>query len=257
MQTVIRLRHASKVAFVHFGVSLLLAMIVATLVFRIWYPDGLHLLTGGGALFLILMAVDVVCGPVLTLVLYNPAKSKIKWRIDMGLIALTQVAALAYGLVQVADARPVFLAFEGDRFRVVQAFDVDATRVREAPDALQVLPWNGPKLLGTRLADPSDPDFLASVQMSLEGLHPAFRPTRWRPYNEQVSQVLERLKPINDLRLKNADRISELDAAVRKFGQPQERMGYLPLVRDDVTDWVIVIHRPTGMPLGYLPLDGW
>ncbi|WP_430407397.1 hypothetical protein [Hydrogenophaga sp.] len=112
---------------------MLVAASVAWLVFGVWYPTPFHELTGGRTLFLILMAVDVVCGPVLTLVLFDPAKSRFKWRLDLALIVFTQLTALAYGLNQVAAARPVFVAFEGDRFRLVQALDIDESRLQEAP----------------------------------------------------------------------------------------------------------------------------
>ena len=118
-----RIRFAAKAALLHLGLSLLAAAGVAWLVFGIWYPSPFHEVTGGRTLFLILMAVDVVCGPVLTFVLYNPSKSRAKWRLDVCLIVFTQLGALAYGLGQVASARPLFVALEGDRFRIVQAFD--------------------------------------------------------------------------------------------------------------------------------------
>lgn len=252
-----RYLYAAKAATLHFGVSLLVGLVAAWLVYRVWYPDGLHRLTGGAALFFLLMAVDVVCGPVLTLVLYSPVKSKLKWRVDMGLIALVQVTALVYGLIHVAAARPVFLAFEGDRFRVVQAFDVDKRHLQEAQAPFTTLPWNGPKPIGIHLSTPNDTDYLGSVQMSLLGLHPAFRPSRWRSYSDQRPRILELLRPLSQLESKNADRLNELHVVIRKFGITPEQMGYLPLVNDLVTDWVIVIDRSTALPLGCIPFDGW
>lgn len=44
---------------------------------------------------------------------------------DIALIALLQTGTLEYGLWTVAQARPVYMAFEIDRFRFVHAVDVD------------------------------------------------------------------------------------------------------------------------------------
>jgi hypothetical protein len=252
-----RIRSAARAALLHLGLSLLVACAVAWVVFRVWYPAPFHELTGGRSLFLILIVVDVVCGPVLTLVLYDPTKSRFKWRIDLTLIVLTQLGALAYGLNQVAGARPVFVAFEGDRFRVVQAMDVDATRVQEAPEGLRSLGYGGPRLLGVRLAQSGDADYLQSLQLSLQGLHPSFRPSRWRLFDEQIPAVQQALRPVGELRNKHPDRRAELDAQLAELGLSDEQVGYLPLVREETTDWVALVRRSDGQPRAYLQLDGW
>ncbi len=252
-----RLRSAGRAALLHMGISLLVAAAVAWVVFGVWYPAPLHELTGGRNLFLILMAVDVVCGPMLTLVLYNPTKSRLKWRLDLALIVLMQMGAMAYGLAQVAAARPVFMAFEGNRFRIVQAFDVDATRLSEAPEGMQTLGFSGPRPIGVRLSRPDDPDFLSSVQLSTQGLHPSFRSSRWRPLEDQLSLLQRELRPLIQLRQKNPNAKPEIDAALARMKLQEEQVGYLPLVREEVTDWVALVERSTGQPRAYLHLEGW
>lgn len=252
-----RLPAALRAAAIHLAASAFVALAVAALVFGLWFPAPLHILTGGQALFLILMVVDVVCGPLLTLVLYNPAKARSKWMLDLGLIVFLQLGALAYGLSQVASARPVLVAFEGDRFRIVQALDVDADRLNEAPMGLRSLGYFGPKIIGVRLAQSGDADHLASLQMSMQGLHPAFRPSRWRSYESQVPEVSAKLKAFGELRNKNPEKDEVLDASLSEIGLSEEQVGYLPLVRDVVTDWVVLVERSNGTPRAYLHLDGW
>lgn len=252
-----RIRSAARAALVHFGLSLMVACAVAWLVFRVWFPAPFDELTGGRSLFLILIAVDVVCGPVLTLVLYDNAKSRFKWRVDLALIVLIQLGALGYGLNLVAGARPVFLAFEGDRFRVVQAMDVDSDRLQEAPLGLRALGYGGPRLLGVRLAQSGDADHLESLQLSIAGLHPSFRPSRWRPFEEQVPTLQRALRPLRDLRDKHPERQAELDARLSELGLNDDLAGYLPLVREGTTDWVVLVRRSDGQPRAYLHFDGW
>ena len=173
-----RLQASSKVALVHFCFSLVVAISVAGFVLFVWFPGDIYRLTGGIGLFVVLMLVDLVCGPGLTIVLFDPNKLKWKWRIDIVLIALVQISALGYGVFQIAKIRPVYLAFEADRFRVVQALDIDLAQLGDAPSLLQSLPWTGPLPVGVRLLEPTDPNYLNSVQESFRGFHPAFRPSR-------------------------------------------------------------------------------
>ena len=71
-----RLRESFPVAALHLLVSALLAAALAAVIFRIWYPPPYDALAGGRLLFLLLVGVDVVCGPLLTLLMYTRRKTR-------------------------------------------------------------------------------------------------------------------------------------------------------------------------------------
>ncbi len=112
-------------------------MAVAWLVFSVWVPAPYQGLVQAPQLFIVLLLVDVVCGPLLTAVLANPAKPRKELRLDFALVVLVQLGALAYGLHTIANARPVALVFEVDRFAVVSASQVSAQELSEAPAEAQ------------------------------------------------------------------------------------------------------------------------
>ena len=102
-----RLRPALRAAVWHMCLSIAVAALVAFLVFGFWFPDALRHLAGGADLFWLIVGVDVVCGPLLTLVLASPSKSPRERWLDFSLIGAIQLAALAYGMYSVWVARPV------------------------------------------------------------------------------------------------------------------------------------------------------
>lgn len=257
MSLLFRMKSAVRKAALHLAVSSVVAALVAWVVLRLWYPAPYDQLSSGRNLFFLLILVDVACGPLLTLLVFNPEKSKFKWRFNLAVIVVLQLCALSYGLHASATARPVFLAFEGNRFRVVQANDVDPERLKEARPEFTTLSLTGPRLVGTRLAQPTDADFPASLQLALNGLPPAFRPARWVPYPEQEGQVLKELKPLSELRAKNPDKSTEINSMVRAGGMKESQLGYLPLVNDEKNDWVVVVSRHDALPKAYLHIDGW
>lgn len=252
-----RLRAALRLAGLHLLLSAFLASGVAILVFRLWFPAPLDELIHGRQLFLLITLVDVVCGPLLTLVLFNPLKPRYKWRIDFALIVVVQCVALVYGLWQLSASRAVLLALEGDRFRVVQAADVDRSALPFAPEALRRLSWTGPGLVGVHLLQPSDPGFAQSIQLATQGEHPAFRPARWVPYEDTWARSSAGLRPLSELALRYPGRREEIDAVMHNAGLGEEALGFLPLVSGTNTDWVIVLRRQDGQPVGHLHMDAW
>jgi len=254
-----RIRAALRAALLHLVFSALVAALSAALVFGLWYPSPYGALAGGFALFGLMVSVDVVCGPLLTLVVYDRRKPRGELVRDIGVIALLQLAALAYGLYSVAQARPIYLAYEGNRFRVVSMADIDPAKLPDAPPQFRAPGYGGPRLVGARLADESDPDYKESVMLSLSGLPPSFRPERWVPYESQRAALQAELKPMAALKAKHPQAGASIEQALQKHGLTDDSAGYLPLdaQKADPADWVVIVERASAQPRAFLPLDGW
>ena len=251
-----RVKAATRIASIHFLCGLMLVFFLGLLVFFIWFPFPYYEISGGKNLFLILALVDVVCGPLLTLILFNPAKERWKWRVDLSMILLLQFVALAYGLHNITQSRPIFLAYEGDRFRVVYEPDIDGLRWKSAAPEFASPSWTGPQLLGVKLLEPTDPGFIDSIALALEGVPPAFRPDRWVPYESKREYLLKSLKPMDAHNgvIESGYSLPELE---KKTGLHLSELGYLPLVQADVTDWIVLVGRKDGLPKAYWHIDGW
>lgn len=255
-----RLKAAAKAALIHFSGGLVVAGLAAALIFGLWFPYPYYVISGGGTLFLLLCGVDVVCGPLLTLVLYSPTKESRKWLLDIGLILVVQLSALVYGLHSIALTRPVWLAFEGDRFRIVRATDLHSEYLSQAAPGFNTLSWMGPRLVTVRELDKTDPAFLESVQRSLQGDPPSFWPQRWVDYATRAGEVRRTLHPLGSLQ--NRPGYDALRREVQKKtnlfpSQQDAALGYLPLVQLATMDWVVVIDKKTALPVAYAPVDGW
>lgn len=244
---------------IHLGVSLLVAGLSAGLVFGLWFPGVYQALAGGFFLWVLVVLVDVVCGPLLTFVVFDRNKSREELVSDISIIVLLQLIALAYGIYKVAQARPVFLAYEGDRFRVVSVADVDPSQWKQASAAYRSPSWIGPQLVGVRLATASDPDYRDSVLLAMQGVPPAFRPERWVPYDSLLMELDLALRPISALKLKHPEASERIDGVLAEQRLAVASVGYLPLEasKADPRDWVVVVARSTGRPRAFLPLDGW
>lgn len=245
-----RIQAATKAALAHLGISLFLGLLVAAVVFGLWFPYPYRKLGGGLQLFWILIAVDMVCGPLLTAFIFNPRKSRRELTLDLSLIGLLQLAALMYGLYSISLARPVALVFEADRMVAVSAASI-------YPAEEKHLSWTGPVLMGTR-APKDGQETLLSVGLSLQGIEPSARPGWWQDYAQSIPQVQKKMKPLKKFRSDlSPDRQRTLDSAIEKTGLSIEQLHYLPLVADKNLDgWIALFNTPAQV-VGFAPLGGF
>lgn len=250
-----RYRSAAVAAGIHLIFSLLVAALAGALVLGLWYPYPYREISGGRELFFLIVGVDVVCGPLLTMVLFNPSKPRGElWR-DLGLVALLQLVALGYGLATVSQARPLFLAHERDRFKVVMAADIDSNALAALPTALKPGFVSGP--LTVALRDPASSEernrvMLESVQ---GGRDYAERPEFYLPYEgTNALKSLRLAKPLPSFLEKYP---SQVDVASKLAGQKRANITdwvYLPVIARQ--DWVAVLDKQ-GQIQGFLKGDGF
>ena len=138
-----RVKFASRAALWHLLLSMCVGLISAVCVFGLLYPPPFQTMLGVGEVFFLLLVVDVICGPLLTLLMTSPAKSRRAQWLDFGLIGMLQMLALLYWLHGVWYARPVVMAFEVDRLVVITANEVQSQELSLASAGMRKLPWWG------------------------------------------------------------------------------------------------------------------
>ena len=154
MINILDARNRYKAAGIHFGWSACVGLLAALMVFAVWYPWPYREMSGGQQLFLMIVSIDLVLGPLLTLAVFNPRKLRTVMFRDLAVIVTVQLSALVYGLHVVHIARPVALVYEGTRFRTVSDVDVVHEELSAAPVELKRLSLSGPLVLATR--EPKD-----------------------------------------------------------------------------------------------------
>lgn len=247
----VRLRAAA----IHLGISIVVAAAAAWLVFAVWYPYPYREISGGRELFTLVVTVDVILGPLMTLIIFNRAKPRKELVRDLMVVALLQLGGLGYGLWSVYAARPVHLVFEVDRFRAVHAVDVPEELLPKAPESLRALPRSGPTVLAVR-PFANQQERIDVTLAALQGLHVGARPELWQPYEAAAARAVAAARPASQLKERFPQQAGEIAAAVEATGMPVERLAYLPLVaRRSV--WTVLLDGTTGAVLGFVPIDSF
>ena len=248
-------RNRLRAAGIHLGLSALVAGLASCLVFFVWYPSPLATIAGGTHLFLLLVSIDVVMGPVLTAVVASKTKPRRELARDLSVIVALQLAAFAYGLYSMALARPVALVFEIAEFRVVSAAEIEPAGLDGAPANLRALSWRGPRLIAA--AKPTDPqEMLRTVELGLAGIPLSAMPRYWRDYSAYTDAAWRAARPVAALLTKYPASNDSLALIAASAGQPVSALRFLPL-RARRAEWVTVIAAPDSRVVGHLPLDGF
>jgi len=94
-------------AFKHFLLSLFIFLIIASGSLLLWYPLPYFTAAGGWQGLQIAAPIDLVLGPLLTLIVVNKNKEKSKIIFDLVVISMIQLSALGWGISTIYQQRPV------------------------------------------------------------------------------------------------------------------------------------------------------
>jgi hypothetical protein len=243
-----------QAAAIHLGISLVIAALVGCLIYFVWYPHPYFQVAGGSNLMLLIMGVDIVIGPLLTLVVYKAGKKSL--RFDLACIAVLQATAFLYGFSVIAQARPVFIVARLDRFIPVYANDLDDGDLAEAQrPEFATRSWTGPRLVGVR--SPTDAKEKNDLVFSgLAGKDLEKFPKYYIPYADDADEMLAKAKPLADLAAKSPANKVIVDHYMARSGQTIDKLFYLPL-QGRTNSYVVVLTHADTQPLGALPIDPW
>lgn len=237
---------------IHLVISCVVVLTFLTIMKQFWYPDFFFEASAGWGVLKILIMVDLVLGPLITLIIFKSGKPGLKF--DLSVIAALQVAALLYGGSVVFQNRPGYLVFAVDRFEVVAATLVDNAAI---PDAeLRRTLANPIPLIYASLPEDREASEVILFEVVSGGADIEMRPELYKPFQENFDRVF--IKSIDISMLISGD--SEVDSRVRAFVSGQNAMLddflYYPLVGKN-KDMLIVFPRSGGQPVGVVDVNPW
>jgi hypothetical protein len=239
-------REKARAFAVHFLVTLVFSACAAALVFFFWFPDPFQRMLGGTKLFEILVLCDLGLGPLSSFIVYNSRKSRRALIFDYTVIAIVQFAAFVYGVYAVANNRPAYVVFVGDRIEVVSAGEIDDADLAQGAPEYRRRPLAGPELAS--IQEPTDPEEREKILFSaLAGKDYAVLPAYYVAYERGLPWIKERALPVSELEKRHHEAKELLTAT-------DEKLVWLP-VKHAKGFWTALLDPDTGRPVRWLPLD--
>lgn len=151
----------------------------------------------------VMIAVDLVVGPLLTMVIASPTKPIRTLLRDVAVIAAVQLIALGYGSVSLWNGRPLYYAFSEDVLQLVQAYDISPAEVSLAKTNNPTLAprwYSLPRWIWAPL--PADgPDRDKIVQSAISGGDDIISmPARFKSWQAGMPALKSQLKKLDDVK---------------------------------------------------------
>jgi hypothetical protein len=169
----------------------------------------------------LVVMVDLVLGPTLTLIVANPGKRRAVLARDIAIIVTVQLIALGYGGVTLWQGRPLYYTFSANRLELVQASDLKADDIRIARRENPALaPWwySRPRWIWAPL--PENPQEAEQIAMGtvLGGADVIQMPRYFRPWEQGLPQLRQRLQKLDEMKYFSPAEKRALEHRVTQLG---------------------------------------
>jgi len=246
--------HLNLSRFQAFAIHLLISSAVLgsflAFVFLVWYPQPFFVVEGLVQIVWVLVGVDIVLGPALTLVVFKTGKPGLKR--DLSIIAAIQIFGFIYGAHTFYVERPAFAVFyDSDHFEVIPASDMkDLTKLDPVLDH-SIL--GGPSMVVVEA-----PTEISELQKILEEMKKGAPPIHLRPefYKPLKGNINKKFRLSKDLDKLQTVPANEKAIALFKseYGERVNDFVYFPIA-GKVTSRLLVIDRKSEMVIDTIGIN--
>ncbi len=242
-----------KASAIHMLISAGVVITIFAVIFFVWYPGVTFYIAGAFSIIVILVGVDLVLGPLLTLIVYKHDKPSLKF--DLAVIALVQLCALVYGAQTLYQQRPYYMVFAFDRFEMMPKKYIDEELIRY--DELKSKPFA--EIIPVFARRPEDPDeFQKFLTSQIEEGKPDLeqRPEYWEPYSAGFDRIVEKIRPLSELKAQSDRDKRRVQRAKEEYGSSHSRLGFVPIGTLD-EDIGMIMDMDTAEPLDIIKVNPW
>ena len=238
-----------------FIAHLILSVIVVSLfigaIIYFWYPIEYLGVTNFKDLALLIILIDLILGPLLTFVVFNPKKKSL--RFDLAVIGAIQFVALAYGVNALYETHPLYITYNHKGFNVVQANEVNPENAKF--DEFKISKLSSPKMAFAKMPDDPEQKMEIMLSVDLKGDPDIDKRTEfYEPYQDHLETIIE-----NSLDATKLFAEKNLTSASKEFLKKHgnsDHYAYLPL-KGVSGDAIIVLDKKLAQTITTIKANPW
>lgn len=236
---------------IHFAISLVVIGAFLAFVYFVLYTPEILRLEGGDQITLIIFAVDLTLGPLMTLILYRKGKPGMLF--DLVMIGVIQASAFLYGGWVLYSERPVYVAFIKEHFEIVPLASIEIGELKET--SLSPGLFSGPRRVYVeRPGDEASQQILWQALAGGKDVH--LLPEYYRPFEQNLEAVRARHVSLEKLRKERPAAADAVEAALKKLNRSEADAMVLPII-GHAAEGTVILDRESGALLGYADAVIW
>jgi hypothetical protein len=174
----------------------------------------------------IVIGVDIILGPLLTLVIFDSRKTRKVLARDLSFIVLVQIVALMWGAYKTHEARPVFVVFHSDAIYSIARNDVPA-KPKTGEVAIPGF-WQLPKQVYIpKLSGEEAVKHVLNI-FTKDGKEIQYQQDRYLPVKSHKNDILKMAMDMNSYLEKKKNK-SQVDAFIQRRGGSYDKYAFYPL----------------------------
>jgi hypothetical protein len=180
----------------------------------------------------VLIVVDLVLGPLLTLLIASDKKSGRTLARDIAVIIAVQLLALGYGGLQLWNGRPLYYAYSEGYLQLVQAYDISPEQAalgREMVPELAPHWYMTPRWIWAPLPSNHDDQTKIMAAAITGGDDVISMPRYFKPWQQGLTELASRLKKLDDLGNFTTAQKKTLKDAMHAAGYDSNTANAMPL----------------------------
>jgi len=231
------------------GSACVLALVLGALYLG-WYRWPGWYLTGGFKIAALMTGIDVVLGPLLTLVVANPAKPRRELARDIGIIIGVQILAAGYGASTLWQGRVLYYTFSQKYLEIVQASDLSDEQMalgRKLNPGLAPHWYSLPRWMYAPL--PQDPKLQQQiVDSAISGNDDVIQmPQYYQPWEAAFPELRKALRTPDQLGQFSKKQQQTLKTRMSQRALPVDQANVVAMMGKDI--WLAAVFDPKSMKL--------
>ena len=211
----------------HLLLSIIVFSIVIWLLVFYWYPAPHFSASGGWQGLKIVAGVDLILGPLLTLIIFDIKKSSNKLMGDLTVIAIMQFTALAWGMNTIYQQRPLAVVFWEDGFYSVPASALK-NQIFNASDFNEEDAYQPPLIYAEKPNTTLGLKKMAEI-IADDKVTPHHQVNLYRPLNKYFSEIKIFQVDIDEIINTNIEMKADLDVILADTNKTIDDYLYFPL----------------------------
>lgn len=239
-----------KFSVMYLAIATVVLLVAVTVFYSLWYPHPLLLATGTQKLLQTIALVNIGLAVGLALMIFR--KTKADFIKDMVISALVQLIFLMISIYGVYQIRPIWIAYNVDRFELVLHTDLVTTKINDADNRFKKPSYLSPQYVGVEFSKDNEERNSNMFDEVLHGISIAQRPERYIPIEQVSTQIKERAQDL--VLLEKYNNKNDVQSLLKKYPQADS---FVPLQGKAVNMTVLLNKSEDNQVVAIVDLRPW